>query len=134
MSLDLSVETEARLRAKAQEEGLSLDALLDRLLNDDAVTLGRRGGKIGGPARADKLTSEQRSESARKAVQARWARGNQGSDTSRKAGHLCLDCIKKTKNENELRRLTEELQRIVFHRQYRNAARAQSSARPHAIR
>ena len=42
-------------------------------------------------------------------------------DTSRKALHLCLDCIKKTKDENELRRLAEELQRIVFHRQYRNA-------------
>jgi hypothetical protein len=32
-----------------------------------------------------------------------------------------LDRIKKTKDENEIRRLTEELQKIVFHRQYRNA-------------
>jgi hypothetical protein len=32
-----------------------------------------------------------------------------------------LDRIKKAKDENELRRLTEELQRIVFHRQYQNA-------------
>jgi hypothetical protein len=32
-----------------------------------------------------------------------------------------LDRIKKAKDENELRRLTEELQRIVFQRQYRNA-------------
>jgi hypothetical protein len=29
--------------------------------------------------------------------------------------------IKEAKNESELRRLTQELQRIVFHRQYRNA-------------
>ncbi len=89
--------------------------------NPAAVTLGRRGGKIGGPARAAKLTPEQRSESARKAVQARWAKGNEGSDTSKKALRLCLDRIKKTRDEYELRRLTEELQRIVFHRQYQNA-------------
>lgn len=37
-----------------------------------AVTLGRLGGKKGGPARAGKMTPEQRSESARKAAQARW--------------------------------------------------------------
>ncbi|MBI2037033.1 MAG: histone H1 [Candidatus Liptonbacteria bacterium] len=38
-----------------------------------AVTLGRRGGKKGGPARAKKLTPEQRKEIARKAALARWA-------------------------------------------------------------
>lgn len=38
-----------------------------------AVALGRRGGLKGGPARAAKLTKEQRVESARKAAQARWA-------------------------------------------------------------
>ncbi|MBZ5725850.1 MAG: hypothetical protein LAP87_12740 [Acidobacteriia bacterium] len=92
-----------------------------------AVALGRKGGKKGGPARAAKLTPEQRSLSARKAVQARWAKGQVGSgnktvlDTSKKALHLCLKRIKETRNQRELRRLTEELQRIVFHRQYRNA-------------
>jgi hypothetical protein len=40
--------------------------------NPAAVALGRLGGKKGGPARAAKLTKEQRSESARKAAQARW--------------------------------------------------------------
>jgi hypothetical protein len=87
----------------------------------DALAARRRGGKIGGPARAASLTPEQRSESARKAVQARWARANEAIDTSQKALHLCLDRIRKAKDENELRRLTEELHRIVFHRQYRNA-------------
>jgi hypothetical protein len=38
------------------------------------VTMGRKGGKIGGPALAAKLTPAQRSENARKAVQARWAK------------------------------------------------------------
>ena len=40
--------------------------------NPTAVALGRLGGKKGGPARAKKLTPEQRSEIARKAAQARW--------------------------------------------------------------
>ena len=116
--------------------------------NPAAVALGRKGGKKGGPARAAKLTPEQRSESARKAVQARWSKAKRGSDyiaidrgdmrtrkekmseaapstpvldTSKKALHLCLRRIKDAKNETELRRLIEELQRIVFHRQYQNA-------------
>src|SRR5687768_14730541 len=37
-----------------------------------AAALGRRGGLKGGKARAAKLTPEQRSESARKAAEARW--------------------------------------------------------------
>ena len=36
--------------------------------------MGRKGGKLGGKARAARLTDEERSESARKAVMARWAR------------------------------------------------------------
>jgi len=39
-----------------------------------AVSLGRKGGKKGGPARAAKLTPEQRSEIARKAAQARYGK------------------------------------------------------------
>lgn len=38
-----------------------------------AVALGRRGGLKGGKARAAKMTPEERSESARKAAEARWA-------------------------------------------------------------
>lgn len=40
-----------------------------------AVTLGRKGGIKGGPARAAKMTAEERAESARKAAQARWKKG-----------------------------------------------------------
>jgi hypothetical protein len=36
--------------------------------------LGRKGGKKGGPARAAAMSPQQRSESARKAVNARWAK------------------------------------------------------------
>jgi hypothetical protein len=37
-----------------------------------AVELGRRGGLKGGKARAEKLTPEERAESARRAARARW--------------------------------------------------------------
>jgi hypothetical protein len=40
-----------------------------------AVALGRKGGLKGGRARADKLTAEQRSETARKAAATRWGQG-----------------------------------------------------------
>ena len=42
--------------------------------NPHAVALGRLGGKKGGRARAAKLTPEERSEIAKKAAQARWAK------------------------------------------------------------
>jgi hypothetical protein len=42
--------------------------------NPAAVALGRLGGQKGGKARAARLTPEDRSEIARKAAQARWAR------------------------------------------------------------
>jgi hypothetical protein len=43
-------------------------------LREYLAKLGKKGGKKGGPARAAAMTPEQRSESARKAVQARWAK------------------------------------------------------------
>jgi hypothetical protein len=42
--------------------------------NPYAVALGRKGGKAGGKARAANMTPEQRSDSARNAVMARWAK------------------------------------------------------------
>lgn len=39
-----------------------------------AVALGRKGGLKGGKARAEKMTPEERSAAAKKAVQARWAK------------------------------------------------------------
>lgn len=43
-----------------------------RRKNPFAVALGRKGGLKGGPARAAKMTPEERTESARRAVLARW--------------------------------------------------------------
>jgi hypothetical protein len=42
--------------------------------NPHAVALGRLGGLKGGKARTAKLTAEERTALARKAVQARWAK------------------------------------------------------------
>src|SRR4051812_20989663 len=105
-----------------------------------AVALGRKGGKKGGPARAAKLTPQQRSESARKAVQARWAKDKQGkddiavkrtrtrtepatasTDTSDKAVLSLLKRIKETNDQNEIRKLTDQLERTIFHKQYASA-------------
>lgn len=41
--------------------------------------LGRLGGLKGGRARAAKMTPEERSESARKAVMARWAKAKEAA-------------------------------------------------------
>lgn len=46
----------------------------EREKNPAAVALGRLGGQKGGKARAEKMTPEQRAESARKAAEARWKR------------------------------------------------------------
>jgi hypothetical protein len=45
-----------------------------RVKDPAAVALGRRGGLVGGKARAAKLTPEERQASARKAALARWGR------------------------------------------------------------
>jgi hypothetical protein len=105
-----------------------------------AVALGRKGGKKGGPARAANLTPKQRSESARKAVQARWAKakGDKGYiavnrtrmkttpaistiDTSDNAVSRLLKRLKETGDQNEIRRLSDQLERVIFHKQYARA-------------
>ena len=52
--------------------------------NPYAVALGRKGGRKGGPARAANMTPEQRSESARNAVMARWAKERATEDAGNK--------------------------------------------------
>lgn len=98
-----------------------------------AVALGRKGGKKGGPARAAKLTPNERSESARKAVQARWTKSKEvvkrarlettptttsTMDTSDNAVLALLKRIKATNNKNEIRQLSDQLERVIFHKQY----------------
>lgn len=100
-----------------------------------AVALGRRGGKKGGPARAAKLSPEQRSESARNAVKVRWAKARDrkaapakgrpeaapvipDADTSDDAVFTLLKRIKMTNNATEIRYLSDQLERAIFHKQY----------------
>jgi hypothetical protein len=52
--------------------GEAENPLADAEKNPVAVASGRKGGLNGGKARAEKLSSEQRSEIARKAAAARW--------------------------------------------------------------
>lgn len=49
--------------------------------NPAAVMLGRLGGLKGGHARAAKMSPEERSESARKAVQARWEKARREAES-----------------------------------------------------
>jgi hypothetical protein len=109
--------------------------------NAAAVALGRKGGKKGGPARAANLTSQQRSESARKAGLARWAKAKgvngdimsvtkkvatrekapaQKTDTSDQALVALLNRLKVTVVPAEIRQLSDEIERIVFHKQFAN--------------
>ena len=57
--LDTSIAEEATSKQKKEK-------------NPAAVALGRLGGLRGGPARAQKLTTKQRKQIARKAAEARW--------------------------------------------------------------
>jgi hypothetical protein len=104
-----------------------------------AVALGRKGGQKGGLARAAKLTPRQRSASARKAVQARWAKAKEGKnqavakpskmrttptspiDTSDNAVLALLKRLKKASDRNEVRQLSDQLERVIFHKQYAGA-------------
>ena len=96
-----------------------------------AVALGRKGGKKGGLARAAKLTPEQRSESARKAVQARWAKAQAkrqadyivNEASSAVSDHAFMSLLKRYKATNdpaEMDKLSEQIERMIFHKQYEN--------------
>jgi hypothetical protein len=54
--------------------GAASEPSVDAGKDPAAVSLGRRGGLKGGPARAAKMTTAERRESARKAARARWAK------------------------------------------------------------
>lgn len=111
--------------------------------NAAAVALGRKGGIKGGPARAAVLTPEQRSQSARNAVTARWAKAKGttaprrnavngarkplekkatvGVGNSDKVLLSLLSRLKATVDPAEIRDLSEQIERVVFHKQFMNA-------------
>jgi hypothetical protein len=67
-------EAAARIVRQASDEtgGKVYDE--EALRREAARILGRQGGLKGGPARAESLTAEERSEIARKAAKTRWQR------------------------------------------------------------
>jgi len=69
-----------RVFRQATEEELPEEQSQDK--NPAAVALGRLGGLRGGHARAAKLTKEQRSDIARRAVLVRWERQRAERDKS----------------------------------------------------
>jgi hypothetical protein len=90
------------------------------------------GGLKGGPARAAKLTPAQRSDSARNAVRARWAKVQRApskgpampsaaADTSDRALRSLLKQIKAAKDPGRIRQLSDRLERVIFHKQFENA-------------
>ena len=106
--------------------------------NAAAVELGRKGGLKGGPARAAALTPEQRSQSAKKAVMARWAKAKSGggaakagSGAARKRKRAVntddstlinlLNRLRATVDPTEIRQLSDQIERVVFHKQFENA-------------
>lgn len=64
-----------RVAARVVRQATGQDTTLpeDAERHAKAVESGRSGGIKGGRARADKMTTEERAESARLAAQARWA-------------------------------------------------------------
>ena len=71
------------------------------IIHQAAVVLGRLGGKKGGPARARKLTPEQRKEIARKAAQTRWGKEEDG--ILRAIKDLAIESVQEDKdNDDEL--------------------------------
>ena len=92
----------APLRINTRKSVVKLSAMAPK--NAAAVTLGRRGGK----ATAEKRTPEQRSEAARKAVQARWAKSMKRIDASLKRTEKNLATIAKMKaNAPKLRKFVD---------------------------
>jgi len=69
---DLNVLASELVRAATEGEPETLP--MEDTRNPHAVALGRLGGAKGGPARAAKLTPEQRKEIAKKAAKARWSK------------------------------------------------------------
>jgi hypothetical protein len=109
--------------------------------NSAAVALGRKGGLKGGLARAARLTPAQRSESASKAVRARWAKAGKAAasnrvaqgkrsgasaapsvtDTSDQSLAALLKQLRATSDIAEVRSLSDKIERVIFHKQFENA-------------
>lgn len=79
-----------------------------------AVELGRRGGKKGGRARAERLTAAERSEAARRAARARWGPSTSpGGQKMTKSALLGYLRARRDALRDELRDLRRERDTLV---------------------
>lgn len=62
-----------RLAARIVKESTDPAGARNDGKDPSAVERGRKGGQKGGKARAERMTAQERSESARRAARARWA-------------------------------------------------------------
>ena len=72
--IDFNELPKEKVEKATSEEPEAVEEPVDDGKDPNAVALGRKGGKKGGKKRAENMTPEQRSEAARKAAQARWAK------------------------------------------------------------
>ncbi len=79
---EISRYKDRRILVLVVRERVGYDSRMAEEKNPAAVALGKLGGAKGGKARAKKLTPEQRSEIARKAAKARWAKKRQREESS----------------------------------------------------
>jgi hypothetical protein len=75
MAMAKKLLTVAELTSKAGKVGGKARAA--KLSAEERQNIARQGGNVGGRARAEKLSSKRRSEIARKAAAARWAKAKQ---------------------------------------------------------
>lgn len=79
MAKNIKLPSDTNKRAKSIVDALTSDSKdtqsQEDLIKAAAATLGSKGGKKGGPARAKALTSKRRVEIAKKAAKARWHKG-----------------------------------------------------------
>lgn len=86
--------------------------------NPAAVALARKGGKKAGSAGVPTLTLEQRNQSARINQVTPVA---VAIDTSDQALLALLKRLKATNDPTEIRQLSNQVERVIFHQQYKNA-------------
>jgi len=74
MAKKIKLPTDTNKRAKTIVDSLTSEDTTsqDELIRAAAAALGRKGGLIGGKARAESLTAKRRKEIAQKAAAARW--------------------------------------------------------------
>jgi hypothetical protein len=76
----MSTEKAFEIRTRSTYNGVVSKKRLPPEIREYFVRMGKKGGALGGRTRAENLSAEERSDSARKAVMARWQRVKANED------------------------------------------------------